>query len=51
MVIPAIIIEANAIISAILTKGVLHVLWVNLKMATVTDPTKLVATKNTKLEI
>jgi hypothetical protein len=51
MVKPAIIMQANEMISAILTTGVLHELLVNLKTATVADPTKLVATKNTKLEI
>ena len=43
--------EANVIISAILTNGVHHSLWVSLKIATVTEPTKLVATKNTKLDM
>ena len=51
MVIPAIIIAATEIISAILTNGVRHELFVNRNIATVTVPTKLVATKNTKFEI
>jgi hypothetical protein len=48
---PAIIMDAKEIISAILTTGVLQVFFVNLRTATVIAPTKLVATKNTKLEI
>ena len=39
------------IISAILVKGVLHFTLVSLNTAVIKDPTKLIATKKTKLEI
>ncbi len=42
---------ATDIISAILTIGVLQLLFVKRRIDTVIVPTKLVATKNTKLEI
>jgi hypothetical protein len=51
-----IIIEAKmmaetAIISAILVSGVLQWTLTSLRMAVIRDPTRLMATKNTKLEI
>ena len=51
MVNPAIIIAATAITSEILVRGVLHVAPDNLKTAVTKEPTKLIATKNTKFEI
>lgn len=45
------VIAETAIISAILVKGVLHFTFVNLNTAVIKDPTKLMATKKTKLDI
>ena len=44
-------IAETAITSAILVSGVLHVIFPNLKIAVINEPTRLMATKNTKLEI
>ena len=41
----------TAMISAILVRGVLHFIFPNLKMAVTREPTRLIATKNTKLEM
>lgn len=44
-------IAATAMISAILVSGVLQLTFVNLNTAVIKEPTKLMATKNTKFEI
>jgi hypothetical protein len=41
----------TAMISEILVNGVLHLTLDNLRIAVINDPTRLMATKNTKLEI
>ena len=41
----------TAMISAILVKGVLHLTLTILSTAVINDPTRLMATKKTKLEI
>ena len=41
----------TAMISAILVSGVLHFTLASRNMAVINDPTRLMATKNTKLEI
>ena len=51
MVIPAMQIAENAIISAMRTMGDRHFTLESLKMAAKSDPTKLIATKKTKLEM
>ena len=48
---PPIIIAATAIISDILVKGVAQVTPDNLNTAVTNEPTKLMATKNTKLDM
>ena len=45
------VIAETAIISAILVRGVLHSAFDNLNTAVINDPTRLIATKNTKLEM
>jgi hypothetical protein len=51
MIREAITIAETAMISAILVKGVLHLTLDNLNIAVMRDPTRLMATKNTKFEI
>ena len=51
MVSPPMIIAETAIISAIRVIGVAHVTLDSLKTAVINDPTKLMATKNTKLDM
>ena len=48
---PANAMADTAIISAILVKGVLQCTSVKRSTAVINEPTKLIATKNTKLEI
>ena len=51
IIIDAKVIAETAIISAILVNGVLHSTLINRKIAVISDPTKLIATKNTKFEM
>ena len=51
MMIEAITIAETAMISDILVSGVLHLTFDSLKIAVINDPTRLMATKNTKFEI
>jgi hypothetical protein len=51
MVIPAMMIAATAIISAIRVSGVLQWTPDNRSMAVIREPTRLTATKKTKLEM
>ena len=51
IIIDAKVIAETAIISAILVNGVLHSTFINRKIAVISEPTKLIATKNTKFEM